>query len=202
MFRDMNKKILIGSIIAVVILIGISFTSVVGNQSTSRTIAEISPLFTVRSSRALDVDSKDLSYNYVGKGGEIQISILPRTNRISLFLNDFANNNKIKYDKLKQFLINSNNKFYQEKIYRDDNSIQELLTTLYQQNKDIIVEDNKVVFGTLTTNLYTICVWFPGCVPYMFIAGTYALFLVVFLIYLKISGFTSDPCLTVYIPCV
>jgi len=72
----MNKKILIGSIIAVAILVLVSFTGVVGYQTTkSSTIAKASPLFTVRSSRAIDEESKDLSCNYVGKGEEIAISV-------------------------------------------------------------------------------------------------------------------------------
>ncbi len=57
----MNKKILIGSIIAVAILILVSFTGVVGYQTTkSSTIAKASPLFTVRSSRAIDEESEDI----------------------------------------------------------------------------------------------------------------------------------------------
>ena len=51
----MDKKILIGSIIAVAILVLVSFTGVVGYQTTkSSTIDVASPLFTVRSSRAID----------------------------------------------------------------------------------------------------------------------------------------------------
>ncbi len=57
----MNKKILIGSIIAVAILVLVSFTGVVGYQTTkSSTIAKASPLFAVRSSRAIDEESKDI----------------------------------------------------------------------------------------------------------------------------------------------
>jgi len=53
--KNMNKKILIGSIIAVAILVLVSFTGVVGYQTTkSSTIARASPLFAVRSSRAID----------------------------------------------------------------------------------------------------------------------------------------------------
>ncbi len=68
----MNKKILIGSIIAVAILILVSFTGVVGYQTTkSSTIAKASPLFAVRSSRAIDTENKGLSCDYVGKNNKI-----------------------------------------------------------------------------------------------------------------------------------
>jgi len=76
----MNKKILIGSIIAVFILIMVSFTGVVGYQTTkSSTIARASPLFAVRSSRAIDEESKDFSCDYVGKG-ELNNIYLPERN--------------------------------------------------------------------------------------------------------------------------
>jgi len=78
----MNKKILIGSIIAVAILVLVSFTGVVGYQTTkSSTIARASPLFTVRSSRAIDEESKEITCDYVGKGEEITIPLPVRNNR-------------------------------------------------------------------------------------------------------------------------
>ena len=81
----MNKKILIGSIIAVVILVLVSFTGVVGYQTTkSSTIKGASPLFTVRSSRAIDEESDDFTCDYVGKGEEIAISIPKRNYDIAL----------------------------------------------------------------------------------------------------------------------
>ena len=81
----MNKKILIGSIIAVVILVLVSFTGVVGYQTTkSSTIARASPLFTARSTRAIDEESKDLTCDYVGKGEESILSIPKRNDRIEM----------------------------------------------------------------------------------------------------------------------
>ena len=56
----MKKKILIGSILAVVILVLVSFTGAVGYQTTeSSAIARASPLFTVRANRAIGEESKD-----------------------------------------------------------------------------------------------------------------------------------------------
>ncbi len=80
----MNKKILIGSIIGVAILVGVSLTSVVGYNSVTSDV-KASPLFTVRSSRAIDEESEDLSCDYVGKGEEINILIPTRNNRKELF---------------------------------------------------------------------------------------------------------------------
>jgi len=74
----MNKKILIGSIIAVAILIGVSFTSVVGYRSGASDVKE-SPLFNIRTSRAIDEESEDVSFEYVGKGDEINL-LIPNRN--------------------------------------------------------------------------------------------------------------------------
>ena len=78
----MNKRILIGSIIAVAILVLVSFTGVVGYQTTkSSSIARASPLFSVRSSRAIDEESKDIVCDYVGKEEELVLSIPKRDNQ-------------------------------------------------------------------------------------------------------------------------
>jgi len=74
----MNKKILLGSIIAVVILVLVSFTGVVGYQTTKSSIAKASPLFSVRSKRAIDEESKDLTCDYVGKGKGVAIYLPTR----------------------------------------------------------------------------------------------------------------------------
>jgi hypothetical protein len=81
----MNKKILLGSIISVVILILVSFTSVVGYNNIESDI-QSSPLFNIRSSRAIDEENKDLSCEYVGKGIENNIFIPKRIDGISPFL--------------------------------------------------------------------------------------------------------------------
>ena len=66
----MDNKILISSLIAVVILIGVSFTSVVGYKSVASDV-KASPLFNIRSSRAIDEESTILSCEYVGKGSTL-----------------------------------------------------------------------------------------------------------------------------------
>ena len=125
----MNKKILIGSIIAVAILILVSFTGVVGYQTTkSSTIARASPLFTVRSSRAIDVESKDIACDYVGKGEDILF--IPRRNSKKVLIQNVIDRiskmDDETFNKLIFFTIN--------KIKHSNNSnqkyIDELLTAL------------------------------------------------------------------------
>jgi len=73
----MTKKILIVSIIAVAILIGVSLTSVVGYQSVKSNYGE-SPLFNVRSARAIERKNDNLTYNYIGRGEDINLKIPKR----------------------------------------------------------------------------------------------------------------------------
>ena len=75
--KNMNKKILIGSIIATAILIGVSFTSVIGYRSVDSCI-RASPLFNIRSPRAIYEESEDLSCEYVRKGDGINLLIPDR----------------------------------------------------------------------------------------------------------------------------
>ncbi len=88
----MCKKILIGSIIAVAILIGVSFTSVVGYRSVDSDV-KASPLFNIRSSRAIDEENEDLSCEYIGKGEEINIPI-PKRNHYGTPLTQVLNHIK------------------------------------------------------------------------------------------------------------
>jgi len=111
----MNKKILIGSIIAVAILILVSFTGVVGYQTTkSSTIAKASPLFAVRSSRAIDEESKDLTCDYVGKGEDAGIPIPKRSTTNALI-----------------------GKIFQRISKMDENEINKLIVSLKVHQKDI-----------------------------------------------------------------
>jgi len=81
--NNMNNKTIIGSIIAVAILILVSFTSVVGYNSVESNKI-LSPLFNVRSDRAVNKEGKDITCDYVGKGEESVLSIPKRDNRTAL----------------------------------------------------------------------------------------------------------------------
>ncbi|UCF11650.1 MAG: hypothetical protein JSW06_06265 [Thermoplasmatales archaeon] len=76
----MNNKILLGSIVSVTILILVSFTSVIGYRSISFDV-KVSPLFNIRSSKAIGKESKDIACDYVGKGEDIDINLSSRVRR-------------------------------------------------------------------------------------------------------------------------
>ena len=123
----MKIKVLLGSVGAVVILILVSFTNVVGVQSTTSGTASDSPLFSIRTQKATNKESSVLASEYLGKG----IHALPfpmRDNRTELiqkvierirtmderafkrFVNDFVShlNNNDKFNNIdkKQVVIN------------------------------------------------------------------------------------------------
>ena len=62
-----KNKVLFFSTIAVAILVGVSLTSVVGYKSVESNFKE-SPLFNVRSNRAIDEENRDFSNDYLGNG--------------------------------------------------------------------------------------------------------------------------------------
>jgi hypothetical protein len=74
----MNKKLLLAvSVGAAVLIVFISFTSVVGFQSTKSGFVD-TPLFGIRTQRAIQKESNDvLTFDYLGKGQTINI-IIPR----------------------------------------------------------------------------------------------------------------------------
>ena len=74
----MNKKILLGSIIAVAILVLVLFTSVVGFETTKSNSIRLSPLFCARSKSMINGEEIELDIRYINKGEEC---IIPLGNR-------------------------------------------------------------------------------------------------------------------------
>jgi hypothetical protein len=81
----MNKKIFIGSIFAVIILVVASLSPVIGFQTVKSNSNPVSPLFNIRTKRALGEESSDVvTCDYVGKGKASSISFPTRDNKIVL----------------------------------------------------------------------------------------------------------------------
>ena len=74
----MKKKILIGSIIAVAIIILVSFTSVVGYRSVKSDSKIDSPLFSIRNKKG------EISSNFIGKGKAINIPLHRKNDKAEL----------------------------------------------------------------------------------------------------------------------
>ena len=151
----MNKKILIGSIIAVAVLIGVSFTSAVGFQSVKSNV-KASPLFTIRSKRAIDEESKDLICDYVGKGEEIAISIQKGDKRpvlIQRFIDRISEMDDKTFDKLVSLIFS--------RIKQNSIDDEKIVIVLNQSRNNQEINENVSLLSW--NDPCTIGAWFPGC---------------------------------------
>jgi len=80
----MNKKILIGSLVAVAILFLVLFTSVVGVETTKSNSKQLSPLLYARSKRVINGEEIELDIRYINKGEECKIPLGNRPNNTHL----------------------------------------------------------------------------------------------------------------------
>ncbi len=140
--KVMDKKLLIGSIIAAAILIGVSFTSVVGYNNVKSDF-KVSPLFDIRTNRAIEEDIRNtLTTNYIGKENKVVIPFLIPT-RATINQNIMQ---KIKetddnvFEKLLAFII--------QQIHYSDKIPPEILEAIYvikdETNKEMHRENAKL----------------------------------------------------------
>jgi len=155
----MNKKILIGSIIAVTVLIGVSFTSVIGYRSGASDV-KASPLFNIRTSRAIDEESEYLSCEYVGKGEDIALSIPTSDKRQVSFQKVIDRIREMDEATFKRFIGLVINYLHRVKKFRDTNidDIVNQLKHLNFNNVDLLDDlNNNYDPPTMTPSMYNCC---------------------------------------------
>jgi len=190
----MNNKILIGSVIAVSVLVGVSFTSVVGYRSVDSNV-KASPLFNIRSSRAIDEEIKNFSYEYVGKGKKSILSIPKRENDSEIILHFIEVICKMDDTTFNRFIGRVIKRLPQE------NSINEIVSMLKQLRNNPMKLKNSDIFQKTGsdkqpyTEEYTLCCgtyfnWEPGCLIEKFLLLIFAL---VFWPILLIYWFSDEP---------
>ena len=164
----MNKKILFTGCIGVAVIIAlVSFTTVVGFQSAKSTYAINSPLFGVRTSRAINEESKDLTCDYAGKGEESILSIPKRdseTSRIQKAIDSISKIDDETFDRLVDFLINRQGKRIKEE------NIPEMINVLHQlkinpdEIKNYIADEKENELYTEEGFCETVgFIWVPEC---------------------------------------
>jgi hypothetical protein len=143
----------------------VSFTGVVGYQTTkSSNIARASPLFSVRSSRAIDEESKDIACDYIGKGEETSIPLssrLKRAEQVQKTANIISKMTDKAFSKFVERVIL--NLKYQEQMV--DKEISDVLQNLYYIRRN---PNDARYYDTKDNHLdetveYLSCRWFPGC---------------------------------------
>ena len=166
----MNKKILIGSLVAIAILVLVSFTGVVGYQTTkSSTIAKASPLFTIRSSRAIDEESKDIACDYVWRGEESVLSIPKRdseTSRIQKAIDIISKMDDKAFSKFVTRII-LNLKYQEQMTGKETSDALQALHNMRRNPNDMKYYDTKDI-PLDETSEYLSCHWFPGCYIFTF----------------------------------
>jgi hypothetical protein len=163
----MKIKVLLGSVGAVVILILVSFTNVVGVQSTTSGTASDSPLFSIRTNKATNNENNRVfTSEYLGKG----LNALPfplRDNRTALIQKVIEIIEKMDEKAMFAFItmniarMNIGNQ-------RKDNSNLEISTALNQlkSNRDILTNYINDIKNNNAPKPFTLagpgCQWRPG----------------------------------------
>ena len=162
----MKKRILLGSIFAVVILMFLSFTNVVGIHTiNSNSDSVSSPLFSIRTKRAINEEQEFETGSYLGKGKELPISIPKRDTKKAMIQNFIVRINQMD-DKTFNKLVNN----IITHINQDDNShkynARRIILTLniLRYNPKMILDNINIEKNEQFTSHCTIDgMWIPGC---------------------------------------
>jgi hypothetical protein len=162
----MNRKILlVGSIIVVVILISVSFTSVVGFQNKTISSSKISPLFSIRTNKVMDLGKNDLNCNYIGKGKKSVLSIPTKKDTMLLSIDKIRKMNNDMFERFVILVIKHirNNKNVKnediDEIIKSLYQLREKPEILYYANNDLS-EDSFGIFCVLFWIIYLIFIIF------------------------------------------
>ncbi len=168
----MKKKILLGSIFSVVILILVSYTSVIGYQSNPNTNIKESPLFNIRTSRAIEEEDGEFSCGYIGKSKEIKIPLSKLDQRMKIIFKFIDSISKMDENTFNKFIDYGINYITNDKKIKNKHIAEILFSFRCIRNNpedikmDIINEndepDSKI---EIKQQQYTIDEeWIPGCI--------------------------------------
>jgi len=186
----MNKKILIGSIIAITILIGVSFTSVVGYRSVASDV-KVSPLFNIRSSRAIGIENKNLNCKYASKGITL---VFPKRDDTVVMIQKVVDSIREMDDKtFERFVISLINNARRDKRFNDiqPDEIRETFNILRNSDKLIPIFDADITFGQRIEGFLG---WILKLLLLPFI-------LIAYIILLILNGYQNCSKITCKIPC-
>jgi hypothetical protein len=193
----MKNKIVIGSIIAAFLLVLVSFTSVIGFQSSRTKSALQSPLFRIRTQMALDTESKEIICDYIGKGEEGILSIPTRNDKTELiqkFIDKIQKMDDATFNRFITYIVN----YKQKNQKMSDSNIKDFVRALHfiRNNNQlgdyaIYIKDRPITEGGLCTFGGG---WEPGCVFLFFIIcfTMFAIFMTIFIDFLKCMLFNSS----------
>ena len=144
------KKILIGSIVSVAILISLSFTSVVGYRHVESNLKD-SPLFNIRSNRAIGEQNSGLTNSYLGIENEINIHFPNRDKNSTLIQNFFKLIQRMDENEINN-LIDSLKKYITKNKLTQNNNINKKSDLIKQLTN---TENNQKPFNTFNFECFT-----------------------------------------------
>jgi len=156
----MKKKILIGCIIAVALLTLVSFSSVVGYSSVKSDNKVLSPLFGIRTNRAINNKQDAIESDYIGKGKKNVIP-LPIRDEKMILLQKVVN-------KISKMDEQSRNELLERmSSYLDDEDLTipklvEFEQELNYSEINVIIGDNEVTRNGQECTIGAM--WVPGCI--------------------------------------
>jgi len=175
----MKRKIVIGSILAAVLIVLASLTSVVGTTSVISNVEKtgvVSPLFALRAQRITNNENENkINFNYIGKGKTLNLGFQTKTTYNILVNKAFKiieNNPKIfnnllaKLEKNSEILniLNSNNidlaNFKREIAEIKENPF--LLKQKYEEAEQVLRENLELPLNAPSEPLGLIDQWQPG----------------------------------------
>jgi hypothetical protein len=171
--RNMNKQLLIGgSILAVVVLVLAGLSPVVGYNSAESGVKD-SPLFHLRTQRALNKDENVQVCAYLGKG---KLLPFPVRNDKSLYYQRFLDKISRMDDKVFDRFLDVIMNYLRQDHTINDEEIDEIITMFHllnsnpqEKKKYIITKESGFLSEDpdTVTDPITVCLWFPGCVPWL-----------------------------------
>jgi hypothetical protein len=169
--KVVDKKPLIGvSICAVVLLVLGSLSNVVGYQSVKSTAVNDSPLFSVRTKRAINqVGGDTLTFNYLGKG-QYSMPFPVIDNRTELIQKVIDRIKTMDDDTFNRFIDYAVNQINHKDNLKDIN-VKEFIKELRQLRKSTenirVYKDKNDDNRTYLYNFVRTACWVPGCILIM-----------------------------------
>ena len=167
---NMKKKIVIGgSILAVVIIVFTSFTSVVGFQSAISNSCRVSPLFGIRVKRAISDETQDaITFNYLGKGKSIlSFPIIDsRTAMLQNFIDKIGAMSDEAFNRFIDISINKlldSNQVKEEDILKIIDSLQVMRDNPVVAKRYVAVEKFLFHPDAESRIVFSVDIWIPGC---------------------------------------
>lgn len=136
--KRMNKKILLGCIGAIVIIMLASFSSVIGEQTRNSSEMKNSPLFHIRTLRNTDNSNRvAITTDYIGKGKSITLPLSTHSKAQLFFRKAIESINKIDEASFNNFLKTAVNKLREsEMVNKEDIPKLEELFHFLRKNPD------------------------------------------------------------------